>query len=88
VEMDTNLPAARIVRALDQLTIRGKPRVLRTDNDPEFIGAALAAWARRHAVGLRFIQPCKPMQNRYVERLNRSYRTEVLYCYVWARCAR
>jgi putative transposase len=41
IEIDTNLPAARIVRALDQLvTIRDKPRVLRTDNGPELIGEA------------------------------------------------
>ncbi len=84
IEIDTNLPAARIVRALEQLvTIRGKPRVLRTDNGPEFIGEALAAWAKRHGVELRFIQPGKPMQNGYVERFNRSYRTEVLNCYVF-----
>jgi putative transposase len=84
IEIDTNLPAARIVRALDQLiTIRGKPRVLRTDNGPEFIGDALAAWAKRHGVELRFIQPGKPMQNGYVERFNRTYRDEVLNCYVF-----
>lgn len=36
VEIDTNLPAARLVRALEQLvTIRGKPRVPRTDNGPK-----------------------------------------------------
>jgi hypothetical protein len=58
---------------------------------PEFIGEALAAWAKRHEVELRFIQPGKSMQNGYIERFNRSYRTEVLNCYVfepWARCAR
>jgi putative transposase len=84
IEIDTNLPAARIVRALDQLiTIRGRPQVLRTDNGPEFVGEALAAWAKRHDVELRFIQPGKPMQNGYIERFNRSYRTEVLNCYVF-----
>jgi putative transposase len=84
IEIDTNLPAARVVRALDQLIeIRGKPQVLRTDNGPEFIGQALATWARRHGVELRFIQPGKPMQNGYIERFNRTYREEVLNCYVF-----
>ena len=84
IAVDTNLPAARIVRALDQLVeIRGKPQVLRTDNGPEFISEALARWARRHGVELRFIQPGKPMQNGYVERFNRTYREEVLNCYVF-----
>lgn len=42
IEIDTNLPADRIVRALDQLIeIRGKTQMLRTDEGPEFIGSAL-----------------------------------------------
>jgi putative transposase len=33
IEIDTNLPSARVVRALDQLIeIRGRPQVLRSDN--------------------------------------------------------
>jgi putative transposase len=50
---------------------------------PEFISEALARWAHRHGVELRFIQPGKPMQNGYVERFNRIYRQEVLNCYVF-----
>jgi putative transposase len=63
--------------------IRGSPKALRTDNGPEFIGEVLAAWARRHDVELRFIQPGRPMQNGYIERFNRTYREEVLNCYVF-----
>ena len=71
ITIDTSLPAARIVRALDQLLeIRGRPHVLRSDNGPEFISEALARWAHRHGVELRFIQPGKPMQNGYLERFN------------------
>ena len=84
IEVDTSLPAARVVRALDQLIeIRGRPQVLRSDNGPEFLSEALARWAHRHGVELRFIQPGKPMQNGYVERFNRTYREEVLNCYVF-----
>jgi putative transposase len=84
IEIDTSLPALRVVRALDQLIeIRGKPRALRMDNGPEFISATLAKWAARHAVTLQFIQPGKPMQNGYVERFNRTYREEVLNSYVF-----
>jgi len=50
---------------------------------PDFISEALARWARRHGVELRVIQPGKPMQNGYVERFNRTYREEVLNCYVF-----
>ena len=35
-------------------------------------------WCQR-----RFIQRGRPMQNGFVERLNRAYREEVLNCYVF-----
>ncbi len=84
IEIDTNLPARRIVRALDELVeLRGKPAALRLDNGPELISEELEKWARRQGIERRFIQPGRPMQNGYVERLNRTYRQEVLNCYVF-----
>lgn len=84
IEIDTSLPARRIVRALTELIeIRGKPLMLRMDNGPELISADLESWARQHGVRLHFIQPGKPNQNAYIERFNRSYRNEVLDCYVF-----
>jgi putative transposase len=84
IEIDTNLPARRVVRALDELIeLRGKPAVLRVDNGPEFIGDELEKWARRHGIERRFIQPGRPMQNGFVERFNRTYRQEVLDCKVF-----
>ena len=84
IEVDTSLPARRIVRALDELIeLRGKPATLRVDNGPELISDELAKWGRRHRVELRFIQPGRPMQNGFVERFNRTYREEVLDCYVF-----
>jgi putative transposase len=84
IEIDTSLPALRITRALDELIeVRGKPCRLRLDNGPELISAELAKWATKHSVALTFIQPGKPTQNAYIERFNRTYRTEVLDCYVF-----
>jgi putative transposase len=84
IEIDTNLPAPRIVRALEQLVeIRGRPQALRMDNGPELISDTLAKWAKRHGVELMFIQPGRPMQNGYIERFNRTYREEVLNPYVF-----
>ena len=84
IEIDTSLPAQRVIRALDELIeVRGRPRRLRLDNGPELVSHALAAWARQHAIELVFIQPGKPTQNAYIERFNRTYRTEVLDRYIF-----
>jgi putative transposase len=88
IEIDTNLPARRIVRALDELIeLRGTPAALRMDNGPELISGELEKWARRHGVERRFIQPGRPMQNGFVERFNRTYRQEVLNSYVFETLA-
>ena len=88
IEIDTSLPSARIVRALDELVeLRGAPRRMRMDNGPELISDTLAKWATRHNIELLFIQPGKPMQNGYIERFNRTYREEVLNCYIFETLA-
>ena len=79
IEVDLNLPAARVIRVLDRIASwRGYPAKLRMDNGPEFISVKLADWAEYHDVELEFIQPGKPFQNSYVERFNRTFRNEVL----------
>lgn len=84
VEIDLNLPAARVVRTLERIAAwRGYPAKIRMDNGPEFIAAALADWAQQHGVELEFIQPGRPMQNGFIERFNRSYREGVLDMYVF-----
>ena len=84
IEVDTSLPAARVVRALNELLeLRGKPRRIRLDNGPELVSQTLAHWAADNGVELMFTQPGKPTQNAFIERFNRSYRTEVLDCYVF-----
>jgi len=86
IEVDTTLPAARIVRVLDRVTAwRGCPAKLRMDNGPEPISVALADWAERRGVELEYIQPGKPTQNSYIERFNRTFRHEVLDFYVFSR---
>ena len=79
IEVDRSLPGARVVRVLERLaeTI-GLPRVLVSDNGPEFAGQTLDAWAYRHNVELRFIRPGKPIENAYVESFNGKLRDECL----------
>ena len=84
IEVDTSLTAERVIRVLDRISEwRGYPVSIRVDNGPEFISATLADWAEEHGIELKFIQPGKPTQNAYIERFNRSFRTEVLSYYVF-----
>lgn len=45
IEIDTNLPAQRVVRVLQQLeTWRGLPKAIRLDNCSELTSQQLAVW--------------------------------------------
>lgn len=57
---------------------RGKPKAIRTDNGPEFTSSVFTNRCHKHRIEIRYIQPGKPAQNAFIERFNRSYRTEVL----------
>ena len=85
IEVDVSLPSVRVIAVLEQLcTIYGRPRQLRCDNGPEFLADAMKEWARQHGVHIHFIEPGKPNQNAYIERFNKSFRTEVLDAWVFA----
>ena len=57
--------------------------MIRVDNGPEFISHRLDVWCKEHKITLAFIEPGKPTQNAYVERLNGSIRRELLNIYVF-----
>jgi putative transposase len=84
IEVDTSLPAARVIRLMEQLAaLRGLPRAVRLDNGPELRSQAFSDWCAAHRVELRFIQRGSPAQNAFVERFNRTYRHEILDAYVF-----
>jgi len=84
IEVDTSLPAERVVRVLEQLLDRrGKPTQIRMDNGPELISQRLESWAQEKHIKLLHIQPGKPAQNAYIERFNRTFREEVLDAYLF-----
>ena len=84
IDVDFSLPSERVIRSLEQIIAwRGCPGVIRCDNGPEYISAALQNWANRRGIRIEYIQPGNPQQNAYVERFNRTVRYEWLAQYLF-----
>jgi len=84
IEIDFSISSLKVIRALEQIiNWRGKPKIIRCDNGPEYISSALQTWAENNQIKIEYIQPGNPQQNAYVERFNRTVRCEWLsqyYC--------
>ena len=79
VDPEHSIGGERLARLLDRIcSLRGRPKVIRTDNGREFTGRAMLTWAHRNGVELKLIQPGKPNQNAYVESFNGRLRDECL----------
>jgi len=88
IEVSPSLPSVRVIALLDELIAQhGTPWSIRCDNGPEFISGAILQWSKDRGITLRHIQPGKPSQNAFMERFNRTYRTEVLDAYVFESLA-
>ncbi len=88
VEAGISFPAQRVGRVLEKLFFeRGTPSSIRTDNGPEFTSNTMRLFCEKHQVEQWFIQPGKPSQNAYIERLNRTYREDVLDAYIFESLA-
>jgi putative transposase len=84
IEADFSLPAQRVICSVQQIIAwRGKPKVIRSDNGPEYISEVFKRWAKDSNIEPRFTQPGNPQQNAYVERFNRTVRYEWLNQYLW-----
>ena len=83
-EVDTSLPARRVVQAVDEIALeRGYPARIVVDNGPEFRSVTLDAWAYEHGVTLEFIDLGKPIQNAVMESYNGRMRDECLNVNLW-----
>ena len=79
IEVDTSLPALRVVRVLDKLRLqRGLPVRIVIDHGTEFTSKALDQWAYDNKVTLHFITPGRPMENGYIESFHGKFREECL----------
>ena len=79
IEVDLSLPSQRVIRTLEQIIEwRGKPKMIRSDNGPEYISHELKSWLAHQGIQHQFIEPGKPQQNAYIERYNRTVRYDWL----------
>lgn len=85
IEVGTSIPSARLIRVLERLIdCYGAPDAIRCDNGPEMCSQTFTDWAGDRGIHVRYIQPGKPNQNAFIERFNRTYRTEVLDAYLFS----
>jgi len=85
IEVDGSLSSPRVTRVLEWVIAqRGMPAAIRCDNGPEFTSRHLLSWCEERKIGLRHIQPGRPMQNGVVESFNGRLRDECLNAH-WFR---
>jgi hypothetical protein len=76
---DTSLSGGRVARELDHLiALRGKPKMIVSDNGTELTSNAILGWSDQTQVGWHYIAPGKPTQNAFVESFNGRLRDEFL----------
>ena len=76
---DRSIKAVAVIGVLDVImAIRGAPRYIRCDNDPEFIANDLKQWCDDAGITLYHTDPGSPWQNGRCESFNSRLRDEVL----------
>lgn len=86
ITISKSITCQRVIDELNNLIEwRGMPQSIRVDNGPEFIAQALKDWCDHpdRNIKLVFIQKGKPNQNGYIERLNKTFREDILDSYLF-----
>lgn len=79
IDVAGSIRSARVIEVLAKLvSVHGAPRVLRSDNGPEFVSSAVLRWLVGERIGCAHIDPGKPWQNGTDESFNGRFREECL----------
>ena len=79
IDVAGSIRSRRVIEVLARLIAeRGVPKVLRSDNGPEFVGRALLKWIADMRIESALIEPGKPWQNGTCESFNGKFRDECL----------
>lgn len=79
IDVAGSIRSGRVIEVLAQLiSIHGAPKILRSDNGPEFVSKALLKWAISQNLDIALIDPGKPWQNGTTESFNGKFRDECL----------
>ena len=79
LQVDRSITSEHIIDTLAELfALRGVPRMIRSDNGPEFIALAIRRWLQLVGVQTLYIEPGAPWQNGYAESFHSRLRDEFL----------
>lgn len=85
LHINYSIPAYSLITKLEEIIhYRGKPMQIRTDNGTEFTSNTFINFCNEQNIEICYIQAGKPMQNGFIERFNRTYRTEILDSYIFS----
>ncbi len=74
---DYSLPSRTVTDVLDRVIARrGAPKMITTDNGPEFTSHHYHEWAFRKKIQFDYIRPGKPTENGFIESFNGKLRDE------------
>jgi putative transposase len=79
IDVAGGIRSTRVIEVLSKLvSVHGTPRVLRSDNGPEFVSSAILRWLADERIDSAHIDPGKPWQNGTDESFNGRFREECL----------
>lgn len=79
IDVAASIRSGRVIEVLSKLVSeRGAPRVLRSDNGPEFVSLAVLGRLERNKIDTALIAPGKPWQNGLNESFNGKLRDDCL----------